>query len=67
MIKKSIRAQIRSRATWVSEDEKNNIYFLGLEKKHQIQNVIHELYDGKNLSTENDDILCVMFDFSRNL
>lgn len=67
MIKKSIRAQIRSRATWVSEGEKNNRYFIGLEKKHQIQNVIHELYDGKNICTENDDILCAMFDFYENL
>lgn len=41
--KKAQGAQIRSRAKWVSDGEKNTKYFLSLEKKHQTQNVIHEV------------------------
>ena len=43
-------AQIRSKAKWVNEGEKNTKFFLGLEKSHQTFNVIKELKtsDGKN-------------------
>ena len=36
---KSRGAQIRSRANWVNEGEKNTKYFLSLEKKNQSNNV----------------------------
>ena len=43
-------AQIISKAKWISEDEQNTIFFLGLEKKHQTNNTL--------LGTKNDnDIL----------
>lgn len=38
--KKANGAQIRSRAKWIQEGEKNTNFFLGLEKKHQSNNVI---------------------------
>ena len=37
-------AQERSRAKWVKEGEKNTKYFFDLEKKHQLNNTINELY-----------------------
>lgn len=46
--KKAQGAQIRSRAKWVSDGEKNTKYFLSLEKKHQTLNVIHEVL-GENI------------------
>ena len=41
--KKAKGAQIRSRAKWIDEGEKNTKYFLSLEKTHQSHNVINEL------------------------
>lgn len=35
--KKPNGAQIRSRAKWIQEGEKNTNFFLGLEKKNSIQ------------------------------
>ena len=46
---------------------KNTKYFLGLEKKQQTQNVIHELYYDKNICTEYDDIHCALCNFYENL
>jgi exonuclease III len=60
-------AQIRSRAKWVSDGEKNTKYFLGLEKKHQTQNIINEILQENNILTESDDILGAMCDFYENL
>lgn len=38
--KKAKGAPIRSRANWIENGEKNNAYFLSLEKKRQLSNVI---------------------------
>lgn len=65
--KKAQGAQIRSRAKWVSDGEKNSKYFLSLEKKHQTQNVIHEVLSENSLLTEDDDILGAMCDYYENL
>ena len=61
-------AQIRSRAKWINEGEKNTKFFLGLEKKHQTQNTIYELKNKNNdtLSTD-DDILGEMCSFYEEL
>lgn len=65
--KKAQGAQIRSRAKWVSDGEKNTKYFLSLEKKHQTLNVIHEVLGENNFLTEDDDILGEMCDIYENL
>lgn len=65
--KKAQGAQIRSRAKWVSDGEKNTKYFLSLEKKHQTLNVIHEVLGENNLLTEDHDILGEMCDIYENL
>ena len=43
---------MRSREKWVELGEKNNYYFLGLEKKRQGKKSINKLKD------ENGDIIC---------
>ena len=48
---KSKGAQVRSREKWVELGEKNNSYFLGLEKQRQIKKSINKLYG------ENQEIL----------
>ena len=61
-------AQIRSRAKWVEEGEKNSKYFLGLEKKHQTNNSIHQLIDDSGeLKDESEDILKTSKSFYQNL
>ena len=51
-------AQIRSREKWVEFGEKNNAYFLGLEKKRQIKKSITNLLDDEgNIITNQRDIL----------
>ena len=49
-------SQIRSRATWVEKGEKNNNYFLNLEKKHQTNNLISSVKDkhGHNVYKSNE-------------
>ena len=42
-------AEIRSREKWVEFSEKNNAYFLGLEKKRQINKSITKLLDDEDL------------------
>jgi hypothetical protein len=55
---KAKAAQIRSREKWVEFGEKNNCYFLGLEKKRQIKKSITKLlYDEGNIITNQRDIL----------
>jgi hypothetical protein len=43
---------VRFREKWVEQGEKNNSYFLGLEKKKQTKKSINKLKD------ENGDIIC---------
>ena len=51
-------AQIRSRAKWVESGERNNKYFLNLEKQHQTNNRISFIKNSKNKSLyKSDDIL----------
>ena len=61
-------AQIRSRAKWIKEGEKNTKYFFGLEKKHQSHNIINELNADQNGTVySNNDILGEMCNFYENL
>jgi hypothetical protein len=46
--KKAKGAQIRCREKWVEYGEKNNSYFLGLEKQRQIKKSINKLIDENN-------------------
>ena len=66
--KKATGAQIRSRAKWINEGEKNTKFFLGLEKKHQTQNIIRELTNENNdfLNTD-EEILGEMCNFYEKL
>ena len=41
-------AQIRCREKWVEYGEKNNSYFLGLEKQRQIKKAINKLIEENN-------------------
>ena len=61
-------AQIRSKAKWIVEGEKNTSYFLGLESKHQTSNVIKEVLsnDGKCVKSD-DEILGEMCLFYETL
>ena len=57
-VQKAKGAQIRSREKWVEFGEKNNAYFLGLEKKRQIKKSITKLLDDEgNIITNQRDIL----------
>jgi hypothetical protein len=57
-VAKSKGAQVRARAQWVEDGEKNTKYFLGLEQKHQTNNTIVSVKDshGHNVY-EKDKIL----------
>ena len=61
-------AQIRSKARWEEEGEKNTGYFLSLEAKHQTANVIREVVcdDGKRVNTDNE-VLGEMCNFYKKL
>ena len=61
-------AQIRSKAKWINEGEKNTKFFLGLEKSHQTFNVIKELKtsDGRTAKSENE-VLGEMCNYYENL
>ena len=51
-------AQIRSKAKWINDGEKNTKCFLGLEKSHQTSNVIKELkVDNDNTVKTDNEIL----------
>ena len=65
---KSKGAQIRSKAKYIVDGEKNTNFFLSLEKKHQANNTIRELKTSRgNKIIENGDILNAMCDFYSNL
>ena len=61
-------SQVRSRAKWINDGEKNTKFFLGLEKSHQTSNVIDELKidNGNTLKTDNE-ILCQMCSYYEKL
>ena len=42
-------AQIRSKEKWIELGEKNNSYFLGLEKQRQVNKSINKLKDDKKV------------------
>ena len=51
-------AQIRAREQWVEFGEKNNSYFLGLEKKRQIKKSINKIVDKEgNIINDQSEIL----------
>ena len=60
---KSKGAQIRLRANWVNEGEKNTKYFLSLEKKNQSSNVITKLNTENGIVSSEGEYLrkCVLF------
>ena len=51
-------AQVRSRINWVENSEKNNAYFLGLEKTRQSQKVIKKLKLSNGNITESSETIC---------
>ena len=59
-------AQIRSKAKWIVEGEKNTSYFLGLESKHQTSNVIKEVLrnDGECVKSDNEILgeMCLFYE-----
>ena len=60
-------AQIRSRAKWIEQGEKNSNYFLSLEAKHQSSNVIRELIDSqRSIIRSDNEILGEMCNFYKN-
>ena len=60
-------AQIRSREKWVELGEKNNSYFLGLEKKRQIKKSINKLRHNNEIITEQNEILNIIKDYYEEL
>lgn len=50
-------AQVISRTKWISEDETNTNFFLGLEKKHQTNNTKYDLIRRNETITCHSDIL----------
>lgn len=64
---KSEGAQIRSRAKWIDEGEKNSSYFLRLENKHQSKNVINKVSNAGSTFVKTNDILNELCKFYENL
>lgn len=55
---KATGSQIRARAKWIEQGEKNTKYFLSLEKGRQLKKSINKIYNEKGELLENqDDIL----------
>lgn len=65
--KKAKGAQIRSRANWIENGEKNTAYFLSLEKKRQLSNVIKSLRNGNDYISDEDQILQSLCEFYEKL
>ena len=58
-------AQVRSRAKWIDEGEKNTSYFLRLENKHQSHNVINKIMNNNKTYYDTAEILnqlCVFYE-----
>lgn len=60
-------AQIRAKAQWIGQSERNTNYFLSLEKKSQINNKIYEKNNENGKFSSNSDILNEMFNFYESL
>ena len=61
-------AKIRSREKWVELGEKNNSYFLGLEKQRQVKKSISKLLDEHNkVIKEQGEILNTIKDYYEKL
>lgn len=61
-------AQIRAREQWTELGEKNNSYFLGLEKKRQINKTITKLKnESGEIITDQSDLLKLQKDFYERL
>ena len=60
-------AQVRSRAQWIEEGEKNTKYFMQLEKSRQDGNVIQQLLKENKRLTSNSEILGGIGAFYKNL
>ena len=61
-------AQIRCREKWVEYGEKNNSYFLGLEKQRKIKKSINKLIDENNEKiTDQMHILCTIKSYYEKL
>ena len=58
---------VRTRATWISEGEKNSRYFLNLEKRNFDKKHIQKLRKGETILTEPRDILLEEKTFYENL
>ncbi len=65
---KAIGAQLRSKARWLDEGERNTKYFLSLEKNHQLNNTIFKLEnDNGNVISKPNEILNECVNFYKNL
>ena len=61
-------AQIRSKQIWIEQGEKNNAYFLGLEKSRQTKKTILKLKDEKgNIVTDQEQIIKIERSFYEKL
>ena len=60
-------AQIRSRAIWTEKGEKNNKYFLQLEKSRQTINVIHSIKTGDKEETSGVGVIKNISEYYKNL
>ena len=61
-------AQVRAREKWVELGEKNNSYFLGLEKKRQIKKSLVKLVDEKgDIATDQTIILNMIKEYYKKL
>lgn len=60
-------AQIRSKAQWIGQGERNTNFFLSMEKKNQINNTIYEINNDNGTFSSNSEILNEMCNFYEKL
>ncbi len=63
----TLGCQIRAKAKWVEDGEKNTAYFLSLEKKHQSSNTIKKLSYKDKTASDDQGILGICHDFYKDL